>query len=326
MSVFFDGFEQFDKTEDLVAQIRKAGYSVEGSNLVMGDGTNGRCLVTKQTSVTLVVPWVSDKMSIGVSAKFSGRGGLLSINDNPVIADSVTGFLRWAGQSGTAIPIRGRWYFYDIQIDRASDTFELFINGKSQGVGKPDLTFAGAQNITIKLNAFQSPTTLEQVNVRVDSVDSSTRYFDNLYVTDGERFGPMTITTRFPSESITEEWDTHADGEGISHAEILGKLPSQELDRYIMTNKDGKTEVLKSDKTLPEEAGKVIGVGLVALVRKTNREDASIIFSVGNRTQDISDLPFVWGYRYAGWRVDDDPAKDSIEGAEIALKSSIRSV
>lgn len=325
MGIMLEGFEQFDKTEDLVAQMRKAGYSIDGGNVVMGNGVNGRCVVTQKTSIGLGVPWTDDKMSFGISAKFSGRGGLFSINGNAFIADAVTGFFRYCGISGSAIPIKDRWYFYEVELDRANDTIELFINGKSQGIAKAGTSISGEQKLILKLNAYTESKTLEQVNTSNSVEDSAARSFDNMYIAGGDRFGPLTITTRFPDSSISSEWDIHTSVD-MTHAQLLGKIPSEELDRYLMTNKDGKVESMTSSTPLPDEAGKVVGIGVVALVRKTDREDASIIVGIGDRRQDISDIPFVWGYRYAGWRATDSDTKETVQNSELSLTSSIRSL
>lgn len=324
MAIFLDGFEQFDRTEDLPAQMRKAGYSIDGGSLVMGTGQNGRCITTARTTVSIAVPWTSDKMSVGFTAKFTDRGGLFSINGVVFITDAKTGFVRYCGTYGGAIPIKGRWYHYEVEMDRAAGTVELFINGKSQGKAASDVSFSNAQKVILNMNEYNAPKTLEGDPTNTGT-DNAVRSFDNLHIADGDRFGPVTITTLFPDHSNRSEWDMHSEKD-MSHAEVLGKIPSQELDRYLMTNKDGKVESMTSSTKIPSEYGKVVGIGLVGLVRKTDREDASIVFGVGSRTQDINDLPFIWGYRYAGWRATDQDTKESVEGSEMSLTSNIRSV
>lgn len=324
MGIFLDGFEQFDKTDDLPAQMRKAGYTISGGSLTMGTGQNGRSIVTSRTSVSISVPWTSDKMSVGLTAKFSDRGGLFSVNGMVVTNDAVTGFVRYCGTSGGAIPIKNRWYHYEVEIDKAAGTFELFINGKSQGLAKSELSLTDAQRVILKMNEYTAPRTLEGDTTNTGS-DNATRSFDNVHIVDGNRFGPVTITTLFPDKSNSSEWDMHSDTD-MSHAQLLGKIPSQELDRYLMTNKTGKVERMTTSSKLPSDAGQVVGIGLVGLVRKTDREDASIIFGVGARRQDINDLPFAWGYRYAGWRAESTDTRETVENSEMSLTSDIRSV
>lgn len=324
MAIFLDGFEQFDKSDDLVAQMRKAGYAIDGGSLSMGDGQNGRCIVTARTSVSMALPWTQDKMCVGFAAKFTDRGGLFSINGMPFINDSISGFTKFCGMTGGAIPIKGRWYHYEVEVDKAAGTIELFINGKSQGKGPTTLSLTDAQKVILKMNEYTQPTTTEG-DITTAGNDNATRSFDNLYIIDGSRFGPVTITTRFPDHSLRSEWELNAVTD-IEHAKLLGSIPSEELDQYIMTNRDGVIETMTSSTKLPSDAGKVVGLGLVGLVRKTDREDASIIFGVGDKRQDINDLPFSWSYRYAGWRAVDSDTKDSVESSEMSLTSNIRSV
>lgn len=323
MGIFLDGFEQFDKTQDLAAQMRKAGYAIDGGSLVMGTGQNGRCITMARTSVSIAVPWTSDKMCVGFTGKFSDRGGLFSINGMTFINDATTGFTRYCGISGSAIPIKNRWYHYEVIVEKSAGTIELFINGKSQGVATSTIAIDTAQLLILKLNDYGAPKTLEGDSANTGS-DNATRSYDNLHICDGDRFGPVTITTRFPDRSVATDWDIHA-SDTESHAVVLGSIPSQELDRYLMTNQTGRVESMTSSTKLPSDAGKVVGIGLVGLVRKTDREDASIIFGVGDKRQDINDLPFVWGYRYAGWRATDADTKEAVEGYQMSLTSDIRS-
>lgn len=323
MAMILEGFEQFDKTNDLAAQMRKAGYGVDGGSVVMGSGVNERGITTTRTSVSITAPWTSPKMSVGLAAMFTDRGALFSINGMVFTNDMITGFTRFSGATGSAIPIKKKWYFYEVEIDKEADTLELFINGKSQGKVKPELSMADAQKVMLKLNEYTKPPTLEEVSQM--PMDSSARSFDNIYICDGDHLGPVTITTRFPDKSIQSDWTLHSSDE-MSHADALGKIPSEELDRYVMTNKNGKVESMTSSKKLPDGVGKVVGIGLVALVRKTDREDAGIVFRVGDKSQTINDLPYVWGYRYAGWRAVDTDTKSSVEDSVMSLESDIRSV
>lgn len=343
MFLRLEGFEQFDKFERLDVQMRKAGYTA-GGKVKLVDGDNGRAIQARLSGVGLVVPWTTDKITIGFSGKFSSRGCLFSVSGMPFIFDLLTGSPRFAGCIGGALPLRNKWYYYETVVDRSDKSVELFINGKSQGKGViPDGT--DMQNVRLILNDYSQQRTLENYNdywseeeikkyqesqnklPSEERGDASIRTFDNLYVKEGDPIGPVSITTRRPTDTVVNEWFIESTGDEYTDAaQLLGANPPDELEHYLRINKDGKSIQVTSSDKMPDIDGRIVALGMVALVRKTNREDASVILGIDSNAQEVTDLPFSWGYRYVGWDAPEGYTKEQAEKATMKIVSGIRSV
>lgn len=320
MALFFDGFEQFDKAENIGVQMRKAGYVV-GGDITAGQGRiGGRSLITYRASITRTLEWTGNLFSMGFAAKFTGRGGLCSFPGVGLIMDAKNGLPSFLGVTGGSIPTKGKWYYYEWELDRAARTVTLYINGKQNGVGQMPDTLAGATNVPLTLNAYGLPTSVG-AEPGAGSADTATRTFDDLYLYEGPRLTPVQVTTRFPTKDERKEWQVLPDD--ISHAEAVGKLPSEELDRYILSNKEGATDMFSSSTKLPDNK-RVIAIGAVGLVRKTDANSGSIDFRVGMRAQAVTDITTDWRYKYVTWLADGDTA-DSVNNSQMGVTAHIGS-
>lgn len=317
--LFFDGFEQFDKAESVPAQMRKAEYGVSGEVTTAAGRIKGKAISTFRSSLSRTLEWNGDMFSLGFAAKFTGRGGMCTFPGVQFILDSSTGLPSFLGVVGGSIPTKAKWYYYEFELNRPARTVTLFINGKQNGQGVMPDTLAGATNILLTLNAFNLPPSL------VDSkapADQATRVFDDLYMYNGPRWTPVQVTTRFPTEDKTTEWQVLPDD--ISHSEAVGKLPSEELDRYILSNKDGATDMFSSSDKLPD-GKKVLALGAVGLVRKTDANSGSIDFRVGTRSASITNISTTWKYQYATWLANDGDTATTVNNSQMGVTARIGS-
>lgn len=313
MSFFMDGFEQFDKSDRLAVDMRRADYTV-GSNVSMAAGrANGsRAIACSRASVERSFAWLEPIIAVGVAVKFNGRGGTLKIGPVELIIDSEDGAPSFLGIRGGLRPIVDRWYFIEFVLDKNEATVSLFINGKPDGVAPMPVALLSSTSITVTLNPFSLPTSLI---AEKPATDYATRTYDDLYVADGVRVQPIQITTRFPTEDRETDWLTEATG---NHSTILGKLPVEVLDRYIFSNEEGARDGFKSSTVFPDGA-KPVALGAVGLFRKTDNVYAAIEFDVAGRTTRVDNIGSDWKYAYAYVDVADTDTTDSIVAAEFGI-------
>lgn len=319
MALFFDGFEQFDKAESVAAQMRKADYTVGGDVTTATGRISGKAVSTYRSSVSRTMAWNGNIFSLGFAAKFTQRGGLCSFTGVQFILDAATGLPSFLGVLGGSIPTKAKWYYYEFVLDRAAATVTLFINGKQNGQAAMPDTLAGATSVALTLNAYGLPTSLVQEK---PAADNATRVFDDLYMYEGARLTPVQVTTRFPTNDEQTQWQVLPDS--ITHAEAVGKLPTDELDRYILTNKNGASDMFSSTTMLPD-AKKVLAIGAVGLVRKTDANSGSIEFKVGARGANITNISTAWKYQYAAWLASDSDTAETVNNSQMGVTAHIGS-
>lgn len=318
MSLFFDGFEQFNMADDVAASMRKAGYTAGGSLTTAAGRVAGKAISTYRSSFGRTYPFPGDKFSFGFAAKFTARGGLCSFTGGVLIMDSVNGLPSFLGVTGGSIPVKARWYYYEIEFDRVARTVEVFINNKSQGTAVMPDTLVGATEVAISLNAYGSPSSVEKPPV--NESDSATRVFDDFYIRQDARMTPIQVTTRFPTDDVAKGWQVLPDD--ISHSQAVGKLPADELDRYIMTNVDNSIDSFSSTDKLPD-SHPVRATGAIALLRKTDMDGSTVDVTVGSKSSNISDLTNKWQYYYRTWEADENDTPDSVNNSLLMLTAHI---
>lgn len=300
VSIFFDGFEQFDKAEEVAAQMRKADYQVAGVVEMAQGRVVGKCISTHRSSVTLAYPWQGDIFSFGFAAKFTARGGLCGFNGGRLVIDSVTGLPSFLGVTGSTIPRKASWYYYEFEFNRVTGKAQFFINGKGDGEGALPADLLNAALVSITLNAFTSPTSVADPSKSV--FDRATRMYDDVYIRSGPRLGPLQIETRFPLVDLITEWERS--DISFTHSQTLGNLPTDELDRHIQTPLEGADDRLLNTSPLHSD-NPLIALGAVGLIRKTNAYPGSIDYLIGPKKANVANITLSWKYQYRAWLADD---------------------
>lgn len=307
MALFIDGFEQFDKMADAGAEMRLAGYSVMGSVTTATGRKSGRSLVLTGSSISRAAPWAGNLFTVGFAVRFAARGPLLQMTGGVVLTlNKDTGRPMIGDVAGNAGPVKDRWYYVEMLLNRSDRTVTLFLNGKADMTVTMPEEMAAETSIGARLNPFDA------VN---DGTGGGTRTYDDFYMRDGDRLGPMQITTRFPTEdAVPNEW-APSEGPTAEHWSMVGVLPIDKLDKYLIANVSNAEESFKSSTKLPDN-NKVVALGMVTLIRKTTIDDLYITARFDGRDVDVRDVPMDWRYRYSQFPVDGD-TKSSIEGAEF---------
>lgn len=315
-SLFFDGFEQFDQSKDYNAQMRKADYTVSGQIYTGLGRRNGKCLTTMRSSISRTINWVDPILSFGFALKHTQRGGICSLGNIDFVLDFDTGAPRFLDSVGITLPILSRWYYFEVEANKTTGKIRFFVNGKLDGTADIPSTLE-QDTPTITLNAYNASPSLIDAQVK----DNSTRMYDDFYIYNGSRLSPVQVTTRLPTSDIQKQWQVLPDDK--QHWEAVGTLPTDELNRYIITHVNNAVDEFGSTTKLPD-TNPVIAVGALGLVRSATADQCSIDFKVGARVQNVGNLTPVWHYRYVNWMT--DPAVDtpaSVEAATLSLIAGI---
>jgi hypothetical protein len=303
---FIDGFEQFDKAENPAAEMRLANYTILG-NVVTGTGRKtGRSLVCSGSSVSRAWPWTGDRFSVGFAFKFDKRGALIQFNNGVTLAlDSSTGRPYFVGGAvGNAGPVKNRWYYCEVELRRNARQMIVWFNGRQDFVGTMPEELATANVVTCRLNPWNA----------VADDNGSTKNYDDFYMNNGARIQPMQIVTRFPNkDNQPNEW-APSTSPTAAHWAMVGPLPTDKLDRYLIANVTGAEESFKSSQGLPDGYN-VLALGLVSLVRKTTVDNLTLTMKFGGRNIPNTDIPMDWAYRYSDVPVQGDTADSIVDEA-----------
>lgn len=316
-TLFFDGFEQFDQSRDYNAQMRKADYVVAGQVYSGAGRRNGKCLTTFRSSISRTVNWVDNILSFGFAMKHTARGGICSLGSINFVLDADDGAPRFLTAKGITLPILSKWYYFEVEANKATRTISFYINGKLDGQATLPDNLIDEDHPIITLNAYNARPSLIDDKL----VDNATRMYDDFYIYNGSRLSPVQITTRLPTSDIQKQWMVLPDG--IQHWQAVGQLPTDELNRYIITHVNNAVDEFGSTQKLPD-ANPVIAVGALGLLRSATADMCSVDFKVGQRIQNVGNLTPTWHYRYVNWMT--DPAVDtpaSVEAATLSLIAGI---
>jgi len=296
---FIDGFEQFDKADNPAAEMRLANYTILGS-VVTGTGRKGgRSLVCASSSVSRAWPWSGDRFSVGFAFKFDKRGALLQLNGEVTLALSAsTGRPYFVNaEVGNAGPVKDRWYYCEVELRRNARQMIVYFNGRQDFIGAMPDSLAAANVVTCRLNPW---------NAAQDDI-SSTKNYDDFYMNDGARIQPMQIITRFPNKDEGPNGWAPSTSPTAAHWAMVGPLPTEKLDRYLIANVTGAEESFSSSAILPD-SNNVLALGLVSLVRKTTVGNLTLTMKLGQRDIPNTDIPMEWAYRYSDVPVQGDTA------------------
>lgn len=335
MAQFFDGFEQFrtlDK-ETPAAYMKMAGYSTRGV-LTTGQGRIGRsiCLFTLASAFERKWAWSGDTITVGFACMQQKRGALFGfkvgdetgrdVPSTTIYTDPQTGLVTIRNQNGDldigyVTPLPKRWYYYEISANRNTGVVTVQVNGKDDVAFTLDADVKAASEITLVFNPFDMlPSFPAEANYEED-----TKQYDDMYVQDGGRLGPIQISGRLPSGDVAIGWNVSDEDPAYPHNRMVGVLPPDPSNRFIFTGVNDVYDAFNSSDALPDN-GAIIAQGLVTLVRKATSDPVSVIANIDGNTVTMSNIGRQWEYRYtllspAGYD------KTSIEAAIFGVRSVI---
>ena len=321
--VHIDGFEQFGRDQAPSNALTRAQYTVAGAWSVVA-GRNGPVAVAARgASLARKMVWSTNTCSFGFAHVFDDRGSVcsLKVGEQQVTLwmNPDTGLPQLNDQAGGALPTKNRWYFYEAQLNRSTGVLTLAINNRV------DMSYQLALPITAEeievVMGYLAPS-VYRPGVVPAPTDNATKTYDDFYVRDGVRLGPIVVTTRFPTTDQHVEWFKAA--VTGSHNESLSKLPPQPLDNYVAANVVGAEDRFTSNNALTN-ANPVLTTGVVVLARKAPTLDARLGVFVGGAASEREASTNVDGewrthYIFFDGRAPDTPA--SILASEFGFTVS----
>lgn len=308
MALFFDGFEQFDRAESPAAEMRLADYQTLGA-VAIGTGRIGssRALLLTNAYVSKSWQWTDNLFAVGAAMKFAARGQMISLGGGlDLWMDSISGRAKIGEELGLAGPVKDRWYYFEMELNRSAETATLYINGKEDLVVSLSEEILASPVLTITLNPFN-----------LSGGDNGLRTVDDFYMNNGGRMQPIQVTTRFPSSDTgPNEWSPTA-GPGVPHYTMVAPLPTDKLDRYLIANISGAQENFVSSASLPDD-NPIVGIGMISLVRKTTVESLTLTTRFNGREVLEADIPLSWRYRFSQFALAGDTAA-SVEAANFGV-------
>lgn len=303
--IFIEGFEEFQGETSPAPAFERADYTSEGDwALVAGRAPGSVGISGRGATLTRTSKWTQPKFSVGFAYQFEAqRGSVAFIKVGAARAvlwlnpDSGLPFINVS--PGGALPTILRWYYYEIELDRATGNANLYINNRFDSqhfVG----AFAG-EDIEINLGY------LDPLDYRPGQPqampDTGAKTFDDFYMHDGARLGPMIVTTRFPTLDVNVEWFRAA--QAGTHADSLSLHPPKPLDNYVASDTVGEEDRFTSNKALAN-TNPVIATAVVVLARKSPALNAKLGVFLGGQAgaalrTDTGVVDTEWRTQYFGF-------------------------
>lgn len=309
MALFFDGFDQFARNTRPEQLVRLADYTLEGAPvMVAGRKTNSYALALYRAAMSRNWLFSGALMSVGFAVKFDARGPLVAVraengdtNLLTLACDTTSGLLNLNGSVGYVNPLKSRWYYVELELDKTANEARVYINGK------PDVTVALpaglTPTVTLRLNPYEA-----------GENDFGTRLFDDFYINDGARLNPLQVTTRFPSADVHTDWNVT--GATAHFAAVTS--PVDMLDKFIYATVDDVQDTFTSNVTLPD-GNPVTNLQLITLFRKATADPMSLELNIDNQKVTVANIGRDWSYRYTLMNPDGYTA-DNILTSEFGVR------
>lgn len=308
INLFMEGFEQYSRTmgaSQTLALMRLNDWTTLGSaaSITLAEGRSSdewvggenKCVVMTLASLVRDYVWTTDILSVGVAIKFEGEGGGLFRIRTPAgdidLRRSVEdGQLYCLGAAGSAIPVEGNWYFIEFVIDRTTQNLKVYINSKldiDQPIG---FSLAAVQLVTIQLCPYDiNPLDGTSGNTTPATSTTIAINYDHLYINSDTKLGTLAVRTRFPTESLVDEWGNSTvfeAGENLPNWTIAASLPEHDpLKRYLFASEVGKQELYFSSDNVSSRP--VIAASVTALLRKTASIPIAATLTFDQQTADV---------------------------------------
>lgn len=296
--LLLDGFDQAPAATNIAATLTSMGYEIFGDGALSwapGREDDSQALVLSQADDTVALerslPWNGDVIVIGFAVMATERAQLLSVSGESgfVIGWDDDG-MHLRDQVSTAKPIRNRWYYLEVELDKANNICQLYINGDLDMTAPLPDGMAGATQVDLSW-AGVNPTNVAGQEPPTDgTIIPSDIAIDDLYVAD-EVLSPQAIQTRFPDADVLTEW-TAANG-GPHYEEVTQQPP--DAGHYITSFTTGARDTFTSSKTLPEGAT-ITAAAITVRARKGDIDDRAIGLLLGDDEELQSELTLEAAY------------------------------
>lgn len=281
MGIFIDGFEQF--LGDAMALVPLGGYT--SAEVVSAEGRlpSSTAVMVTGGQMTRSVPVSGLVASAGVAVRFEQRGGVFfQVQTATVQASPITGRLSLNGVSGEVIPAANRYYYYEVELDWQNQQARLYVNGRLD-ITSP-YTGAAPAELSVSLRSVVAGETVSAVS------------FDDLYINDGPRLGPIEVMTQMANtDGAPQDWTPSIDD--TDHAAIVGAQPPDPLNAYVQSDVPGAEDIYGSD-TIAARDDTVRAVSIIALARVTATTGQVLIATSNGQEAEAETLGSNYAYRY----------------------------
>lgn len=324
MTIFIDGFEQFKNAQPLIEKLTRAGYAPGFNGAVaMANGrrANTQAFQTTDGVVRRTWPWTGRYFSTGAAIMMQNRGNLmtLTLGSEKVVAwiDIAQGLPMLNTVAGGSMPWTKTWYYIELLVDRTLSRASLWLNGRLEVDGLAiSPSAAAAEEITVSWGTQHPGIPMGNIPLNGGIV-----LYDDVYIRDGARLGPLAVTTRFPTSSGPVAWEPSPDAP--NNHEAVSLIPPKELDVNVSAATPGATDYYQSTATLPN-GNTIVVTGLCVLARKAPALDARLgLFIQGNGVAPRAgaiDLEATWKTRYLTFDQQLTDTQPGIEGASFGIK------
>lgn len=320
--IFIDGFEGFSGAGNPAALLQRAEYVASGNLTALGGRSSfvgSTALGGSKISVSRGFPWTTPKFACGLAHQFSARGSVMWVKIGTAYItlwmNELNGLPMLNDNPGGALPTITRWYFYELLLNKDNGTCELWINNKlDQSIPLPGGA-AAATTVEVGLG-YRDPTLYRPAGFPVYN-DQGSKYLDDFYAREGDRIGPVIVTTRFPSHDENVEW--FAASPTGTHSDSLSLHPPKPLDNYVASDAIGKEDRFTSGVLLPN-TNEILATGVLVMARKADTLNAKLgVFMGGNAGAAVRSSKLTveneWRTQYASF---DKTAGDTKAGIEAS--------
>jgi hypothetical protein len=326
--IFIDGFEGFSGAGNPASLLQRAEYVATGTlSSVSGRSSfdGSAALGGGKVSVTRSFPWTTDKFACGIANQFSARGSIMWLKYGTkyitLWMNEDNGLPMLNESAGGALPTITRWYYYELFMNRENNTCELWINNKlDQAIVIDGVVADAATTIEVGLG-YRDPALYRPAGFPVYA-DNGNRYIDDFYARDGDRLGPVIVTTRFPTTDVNVQW-FQASTTG-NHASNLSQHPPKPLDNYVAGDTVGKEDRFTSGVLLPN-TNEILATGLLVMARKADTLNAKLgVFMGGNagaiaaRSAKLT-VANEWKTQYAAFEKTGGDTKAGVEASQFGI-------
>lgn len=336
MSVFIDGFEQFDGYQagrDRGSAISRAGYSIHGTvpSTVVGAGQQTALAITNGYIVRRQ-QWTTNVLSIGCAIAFRDRGALMALQfgegDLLVLwTHPEDGTPRLNGVIGGSLPILDTWYYFEFEVNRSAGTATLFINNRQELVAPLSAEQREATEIGVFLGEVPSST----FNPDVGLPTGFQKSYDDFYIREGGRYGPVRIVTMAPgawARPVLDPNETWGWWGAENPLQVLRRRPPEPNNVYIATDRLGDIVEFKIDETAMRQpvhdGDRVLATGLVALTRRAAGTTLRLRGYIGGSVSQRSAVVVPdgnWRLKYMAFETVGSDTRENINKATFGLES-----
>lgn len=295
-----EGFDQMPGATDIRATLANLGYTVSGDgNIAWGEGRDDASQAVALTQDVAIVSVArqfefGDTLVTGFAVNTTERAQVIAVNSDALVVEWNDEGMHLRDQVSTAKPIRNRWYYVELELDKTALECRVYINGTLDMTAPLPDDLATATQATFRLGGVNPTNEAGQPPPVGGDVEAVMR-FDDWYVSD-ERLSPIEVRTRFPTADAQTQWSTPT-GEGPHWPEVTQQPPTDE--RYITSYDTGAIDSFTSDTELPAGAD-ILAVAVTARARKGDIDTRALGLRFGDaeEVQDTLTLDSEWYVKF----------------------------